>query len=89
MKGLYDTVFSRYYNDVNYLYGLFTLSKLPRFTKEQEQQLLQDFELLQKAFNELSGDECRDRTNLMKGNLIFKALLLKNGIKYEKECFQN
>jgi hypothetical protein len=86
-RALLEIGYPKYYDSVNYLFSFFTSNRLPRLKKEQEEILVSGFEMLQRAFNEFTVEECGERTNLMKGSIILKTLLVKNGIKYNKECF--
>ena len=54
-----------------------------------QKQLFQQYEQLQKAFNELPSKEKQQRNNTMKGSAILECLLKKNGINYEEDAFRS
>jgi Poxvirus Late Transcription Factor VLTF3 like len=77
---------SECYDSVNYLYSHFTGLGLPDLSGVEEQ-LFRDYDMLQKAYNELSSSEKQERNNFLKGIQVFECLLKKNHIPYEPESF--
>jgi hypothetical protein len=77
---------SEYYDSVNFLYSHFTGAVLPDLSGVEEQ-LFRDYDMLQKAYNELSSSEKQERNNFLKGIQVFECLLKKNHIPYDSDAF--
>ena len=73
-------------DSVNFLYSHFTGAVLPDLSRIEEQ-LYRDYDMIQKAYNELSSSEKQERNNFLKGIQVFEILLKKNHIKYDQEAF--